>query len=251
MLLLTLLLLVLCATSDEKTIRSQFDAAHHQQERQPPQPASVDEGVSDDSSPFSAPVVSPSSLHQRSSFSSNSSSPLPPSRRLAHPFPVRGRQFRQAYETSLTQLFGLTSRPARRGGRRHQSIADVVPPFMTELYQRIVAESYSDDSYDGMFPVPADVLQRYHAMHGRKRGEGAKGREALPAEAEWSGRHKRHYHHRHQPTVNTVRSFAGNILTFTLDRVDCSRYIMFRIRIACFLFEILRCTLHSHAKKFN
>lgn len=109
-------------------------------------------------------------------------------------------------------MFGLTSRPVHRGGtrRRHQSLAEAVPQFMAELYEQIVAES-NESNYDGMFP--AEVLPHDHVtITARERGQLERQRSSQSSGYELYGtRHKRHNKHVTPTTVNTVRSFIGNV----------------------------------------
>lgn len=145
----------------------------------------------------------PSSLYQH-----NSSSSLLSSRRVAHQFPARGRQFRQAYEASRSQLFGLTSRPSRHiRGTHHQLLADTVPPFMTDLYQQIVADT---DDYDGLFPVPVEVgVRNPVVVNSRERSQLRRYRKRKLDRLSPAGRRKRHSHLTRVTNVNTVRSFIG------------------------------------------
>jgi len=190
-LVVTLMLIAVCATSDQKTLSS-----HQQQQQQQQQPYGRQHSQRHTS------FIAPSSS---SSFRlTNSSSP----RRAVHHFPDRGSQFRKAFETSLTQMFGLTSRPVLLGGgrRRHRSLSERVPQFMTKLYEQIVAES-NENNYDGSFP--AEVLPGDHVTNARGRGQFERQRHMKSSGYELYGRHKRHDRNSVPTTVNTVRSFIG------------------------------------------
>lgn len=133
------------------------------------------------------------------------------------PFSHRGRQFRQAYQASLLQIFGMASLPVRRSSSRMSSsssssvpLISAVPPFMANLYSRF-ANAVPND-VDGLIILPEEVDIDENDDRPFKNQSSQRNGEMTVQTA--GGRRKRHYDH--VTVANTVRSFTGTYLSHPL-----------------------------------